>query len=801
MSKVRHRKIEKKGKEKKIENEIEIGKENENETEKTDIKLITVKNGEILDKLTNETEIEKSKNKFKTIFNIFNDYGVPIILTIISFYLRYYKIEENNTVVWDEAHFAKFGSFYNKHTFYHDVHPPLGKMLCGLSEYLVGYKSSDYEFDSGSTYPDDIDYFGMRLFQVCFSCLLVPISWLTCRSLDMNLLSSYFISIMVCLESSFIVLGKFVLLDSFLFFFTATTFLCLSQVHKYRKKEDKSFVSSIWYILLGISIGCVCSVKWVGLFITAVVGVYTIIDLWVQFWDPNIRILTYIKHWIRRIISLIIIPITLYLLFFKIHFDLLYLPGEGSGSMNTIFQANMRNTDIVAQPRFVQLGDQITLRSQGPDSNLLHSHHQTYPDGSKQHQITTYGFKDANNIWKIANPRVEQKLNDYLKNNDVIRFSHVLTGANLHSHEIPGHVSKNFYEVSGYGDEEIGDQKDNWVVEIVSQLHSSNITYAELYEKDKHFTDYVHPVSTTFRLKHQILGCYLGTTGKSYPAWGFSQGEVVCLNAPELDSLSAFFNTAANWNIESIVETKSKPDTEYQYPKSNFFKDFIQIQRSMAASNNALTPDPSKSDSIASSWWEWPLMWSGIRMSGWQHNMRKYYMFGNPFVIWFTTLCLPIFVVAIAIILFKWQHQSLFLDENSLWKLFMTAFVPLLGYLFHYIPFIIMGRVTYFHHYMPALYFAIFMCGFTIDYFTSIVHINIRRSIYFILISTVIVMFILFSPTCLGLTGAAIEYRYINWLPTWKFSVYRPLKGNYKQFTQYFKKNYSSIISQLPFTA
>lgn len=757
-------------------------------TKVNDIKITTI-NSDITgnDKL-------KPKSKWIKFCNFFHKFAVPLIITAVSFYLRYYEIGSNNTVIWDEAHFAKFGSFYNKHTFYHDVHPPLGKMLCGLSEFLVGYQVSDYDFASGSTYPEDINYFGMRLFQVCFSCLLIPIAWLTCRSLNMNLLTSYFIVAMVGLESSFIVLGKFVLLDSFLFFFTALTILCLSQVHRYRKKEGRCNLSTFWYILLGVSIGCVCSVKWVGLFVTAVVGVYTITDLWVKFWDPSIGIIKYIKMWIRRILTLIVIPLCLYLIFFKIHLDLLYLPGEGSGSMNTLFQANMRHTDIVSQPRFIQLDDIVTLRSQGPDSNLLHSHQQTYPDGSRQHQITTYGFKDSNNNWKISNPREGQELKEFLKDGDTIRLSHVLTQGNLHTHYVPGHVSKNYWECSGYGNEEIGDPKDNWIIEIVSQLHSSNEEYAKLHEEDEQFTNYIHPVSTTFRLRNQVLGCYLGTTGKSYPTWGFSQGEVVCLEAPELGSFSSYFDTAANWNVESIEESKLEPDTEYEYPKSNFLKDFIQLQRSMAASNNALTPDPSKHDTIASSWWEWPLMWSGIRMSGWQQNMRKYYMFGNPFVIWFTTLCLPLYVIAIAVILFKWKHQTLVLDEHSMWSIFMTAIVPLLGYIFHYLPFIVMGRVTYFHHYMPALYFAIFMCGFTVDFLTSGLNKKVRIFVYFTLFSTLIFFFIIFSPTCLGMTGASIDYRHINWLPTWKFSIYRP--GTLKHFTQYLKKSYSSILAR-----
>lgn len=45
--------------------------------------------------------------------------------------------------------------------------------------------------------------------------------------------------------------------------------------------------------MTGISIGCVASVKWVGLFVTCLVGIYTAEDLWNKLGDlkmPFVRL-------------------------------------------------------------------------------------------------------------------------------------------------------------------------------------------------------------------------------------------------------------------------------------------------------------------------------------------------------------------------------------------------------------------------------------------------------------------------------------------------------------------------------
>lgn len=120
----------------------------------------------------------------------------PAIYTLLSCWTRFYRIGHSNVVVWDEAHFGKFGSHYLKRDFYFDVHPPLGKMLVGLVGLLSGY-DGQFEFKSGTEYPEGLPYVAMRVMLATFGVALVPLAWYTSVELGMSRRGCHMVTLMV----------------------------------------------------------------------------------------------------------------------------------------------------------------------------------------------------------------------------------------------------------------------------------------------------------------------------------------------------------------------------------------------------------------------------------------------------------------------------------------------------------------------------------------------------------------------------------------------------------------------------
>ncbi|EOB13816.1 Protein O-mannosyl-transferase 2 [Nosema bombycis CQ1] len=89
-----------------------------------------------------------------------------------------------------------------------------------------------------------------------------------------------------------------------------------------------------------------------------------------------------------------------------------------------------------------------------------------------------------------------------------------------------------------------------------------------------------------------------------------------------------------------------------------------------------------------------------------------------------------------------------------------VVFLSFGGWCFHYLPFFLVGRVLYFHHYYPALFFSIFSIGYMLK--------GVRLEYLKIYVLACVVSYLLYS----GLTYGFVNEHFISKLkivPTWDY--------------------------------
>ncbi|KAJ3051595.1 Protein O-mannosyltransferase 2 [Rhizophlyctis rosea] len=682
------------------------------------------------------------------------DYIIGAIFTALALWTRLYKIKWADYVVWDEAHFGKFASHYIKRDFYFDVHPPLGKMLNGLAGVMAGYNGT-FEFESGHKYPEEINYGVMRIVNALFGAGTVPLAYYTGIHLHLSRPAAVLLASMALLDVALLCISRFILLDSMLLFFTCLSVYTLVVFRNYQKTAPFSAQWWFWIFATGLTLGACASVKWVGFFAIALVGLHTIEELWDMFGDLKMPPTTYVQHWIARILALIVTPIAVYMFSFWLHFTILNRSGPGDAQMSSLFQANLLGSNFENNPIHVAYGSKITLKNNGHGGGLLHSHVQRFPTGSEQQQVTCYHHKDENNGWFIRKPwdqpgfNSTEETDELIKDGSIIRLVHSSTSRNLHSHNVKAPVTTSQNEVSCYGNNTVGDRNDLWKVEKVDDTVDS---------KGKE----IRALTTRLRLRHLVTGCLLRSHSVSLPQWGFKQNEVVCEKKGDPNSRNNM------WNVEQHFNEKLPMGSKADF-KTSFIKDFIDLNVAMWTSNNALTPDPDKEpDALTSAPYQWPLMLVGLRMCAWGDSDVKFWLIGNPVIWWGSTASIVIISLVFFVYILRAQRKIDDWKTPESWDNFWFAVkVGVIGWVLHYGPFWIMGRVTYLHHYFPALYFAMIAFSHTVDHIGSKFPKLIHYALVLAVNIAVIANFLYFKDFAFGFNTSAFGYTGRKWLKSW----------------------------------
>lgn len=643
-----------------------------------------------------------------------------------------------------------------------DVHPPLAKLLVTLSAW-IGRFDGQFDFkDIGKDYIEPgVPYIVMRAFPAILGLALVPLTFLTLIALRLSLATALLGAVLITFENALITQSRLILLDSYLVFFTALTIYWWIRFSN-DDSEGRAFTKQWWRNLAfsGAALGCVASCKWVGLFTIATVGLGTIRQLWLLLGNLKVTPRMWAKHFAARTLCLIVLPATIYMMTFGIHFWILNMSGDGDGFMSSDFQHTLQGHGMDDTFADVGYGSSISIRHVHTQGGYLHSHPHAYPGGSQQQQITLYPHRDDNNVWRIVNASapdgaVSYPWDDlpleYVLTGSKIRLEHISSGKRLHSHDVRPPVSEVEFqnEVSGYGfDGFAGDANDDFIVEIVKETRG---------RRDKQARHRLRTLRSQFRLRHAMTGCYLFSHKVKLPEWGFEQQEVTCNKNPTYEN--------SLWYIETNKHAQLEPDAEQlNYERPSFFDKFLELQGVMWRTNAGLT-DRHAYDSRPQ---HWPWLRRGINF--WVKDHKQVYLIGNPFVWWGSSLAVATYLAFRGLLVIRakrgyrdlQQPKIAFYDE-------VCAFL-VMGWALHYLPFFLMQRQLFLHHYLPALWFAVLVFCTLFDYATSRIRPRQRFQIAVALAILAIWSFNYFSPLAYAKPWTKTQCNDAKWLKTWDFS-------------------------------
>lgn len=425
---------------------------------------------------------------------------------------------------------------------------------------------------------------------------------------------------------------RLILLDASLIFFMATSVLAYIRFYKLRH-DPFSRKWWKWLLLTGVSLSCVISIKYVGVFTFVSIGVPVCIDLW-DLMDINRRqgalsLQEFGKHFAARAVGLVIIPFFLYLFWFQVHFSILTRSGPGDDFMTPEFQETLSDNVMTLQSVGIDYYDSITIRHK-ETKVYLHSHVDKYPlrydDGrisSQGQQVTGYPHNDTNNHWQILpHKQLPSTTGQRVKIGDIVRLRHLGTDSVLLTHDVASPYFPTNQEFTTVNQEEAnGNRYNDTLFEIK-------------IENSKGGSDF-KTMSSHFKLVHVPTKVAMWTHTTPLPEWAYKQAEI--------NGNKNVQQTSNVWMVDDIPSLPEDSERNQKQPKQikslSFLRKYIELQRAMFYHNNALTSShPYASQPIS-----WPFLLRGV--SFWTHNdtRQQIYFLGNPLGWWLASSLLAVF--------------------------------------------------------------------------------------------------------------------------------------------------------------
>lgn len=506
---------------------------------------------------------------------------------------------------------------------------------------------------------------------------------------------------------------RLILLDATLVFAMALSVLCYVRFYKLRHIP---FTRKWWKWLLttGLALSCVISTKYVGAFTFFSIGVPVLIDLWALL-DVNrkrgaLSMREFGRHFSARVLGLIVVPFLVYLFWFQVHFAILSRSGPGDDFMSPEFQETLGDNIMLQQSVPVNYYDSLTIRHK-ETKVYLHSHGDKYPlrydDGrisSQGQQVTGYPHNDTNNQWQIIPTKLLNGVQGYVEDHpvkagDVVKLRHLVSDTYLRSHDVASPYHPTNQEFTTATLEE-------------ANGNALNDTMFEVKVDRAKGADDVRTKASHFRLLHYPSRVAMWTHTKPLPEWGYGQAEVCGNKQTQVSSNVWYFE-----DVPSLPEGSPRTQQQEREVKSlPFMTKYVELQRAMFFHNNALTAShPYSSHPV-----QWPFLLRGV--SFWTDNetREQIYFLGNPVGWWIASSLLAVFGGLLLADQGSLRRGVDALDDRTRSRLYNSTGFFFLLWAAHYVPFYVMGRQLFLHHYLPAQLASSLVAGALLEFIFNI---------------------------------------------------------------------------------
>ncbi|WVR06165.1 hypothetical protein IAU60_003195 [Kwoniella sp. DSM 27419] len=164
----------------------------------------------------------------------------------------------------------------------------------------------------------------------------------------------------------------------------------------------------------------------------------------------------------------------------------------------------------------------------------------------------------------------------------------------------------------------------------------------------------------------------------------------------------------------------------------------------------------------------WPVLRRGINF--WVKDHRQVYLIGNPVIWWSSSLAIAAYLGlrALLVIRAKRGYRDLSKPKIAFYDEVCSSLV--IAWALHYLPFFLMQRQLFLHHYLPALYFAVLLFCAVFDYVTSSIRPRTRVQVAAVILIVAIWSWSHWSPLAYAGEWTKGKCEKGKWLSSWDFS-------------------------------